>query len=251
MKDIRSVQYYLMNKAIGDGMYARVVGRQPYTEKDFIEFMCNNDSEVSPDIIKRVLKNLQKTCVGALQSGIPLTINNFLRIYPSIKGSFKGTDDGFDSSRHSLNFKAVISPIFVKEVLEGLRVEKVKRPKGNAELNRIENVRTNEEELTHHFTNRVFGNFLIFAGYFFSGIEIRNARNKSDSVFIAEKDLNISTYTANELAFTIIYSYELPAWLVDGTDIYLKLCYEAKEEHVEFEEEDYASFSLLTRWKNL
>lgn len=251
--DAKSIQYYLLENRMGEGMYAKVKQNQAHSERDFIELMCMKNPELSPQIIKEVMGTLMDTGLDVMKAGFPLNINNFMRIYPSIKGSFEDINDGFDWSRHSLNFKAVISPVYAKRATDAVRIEKIDRPKGKVEINQVKNERTKENEICKHFTNRVIGRYFIFSGFKLAGIKLRNCRNREEEIFISVESLDISTYTAKELAFTVVYNFELPAWLTDGLDIYFGLVYSGIDEELDddIESDDYSGLSYRTKWKVL
>lgn len=248
----RRVQYYLVKSGLGDGMYARIRNNQPYSERRVVDMMCEGNEKLVPEVVKEVLRGLIKTSSRILQDGIPITISNFIRIYPTIKGSFDGMDDGFDSSRHTLKFNVALAETFVKEVLDGLVIEKIGRPKENAILGKVVNNRTGGNELTKHFTNKLIGQYFIVSGYNLLGVEISNAMNITEAVLIGPENLDISTHTMREFGFSIVYDYELPTWLVDGTPIYINLLYKKIEEEGQVKEEKpIHGHHIETVWRDL
>lgn len=253
MDETRAIQYYLLNCGLSEGMYARIKGVQPYTEKRFIEMMCKNSPELKPDLVKKVMKSMMETGIETLQAGVPLVISDFMRITPSIKGQFTDLNDGYDNSRHSLNFNTQLDKGYVEKITSGLRIEKIGRPKINADVNRIENVRTGANELTRFFTNKIIGDYMIFSGHTFMGIELMNARNSNEKVVIERENLDIPSYTNKELSFSIVYNYELPDWLVDGMPLYLRILYHEneKDDREGLEKKVFGSFAFDTKWKVL
>lgn len=197
-------------------------------------------------------RELKDIFFEVMSEGNSISISKILKFVPVVKGSFDNDKDGYQQGRNYIDIKATVSKPFVKKIEGKLEVNKIARPNVRAKIKNIVNTRTRENELCKHFSNTISGNFFIFFGYEFKGIEVRNCINPDESFFIEKENLNYPEFTNVGFSFVILYSLELPAWLTDGLEIFFNLVY-SKTSTVESTDKgkDYSSEDFKTRWKEL
>lgn len=247
----KGVKYELVENKMGTGekkYYARTYVNGTYDLAMLVDRMEAKGNNSAAEC-HGFFKDLSDSAREILSEGNSINIPRLIKISPVVKGTFDSLDDGYQEGIHHLDINATIAKGFIKKVENKIVVSKIVRSTDKAEVTVIENTRTGENELCKHFINNVMGKFFIFPGYKFSGIEIYNFSNYDERFFIDLENLSLTNFSYSGFSFTILYSLELPAWLVDGLDIFFTLHYETEDE--DKKKLPYDSEGFKTRWKEL
>lgn len=253
MSTNEGIKYEVVKNMLGGEVnyHARSYPTGIYTKTKFIERMVSKGTYNHSEY-EGILREITQTAVEVLGEGRAISISKVLKLTPVIKGGFDDADDGYQEGRNYIDVKASISKPFVKKVQDKVEVNKIAKPDIRAKVKSLEHSKTKQNELGKHFINTLKGNFFIFTGFEFKGLELRNCLNPEEKVLIKEEELNYPEFTNVGFAFTIIYNLELPAWLTDGLDIFMRLVYKAEDDiESNYIKGDYYSADFQTKWKEL
>lgn len=233
------IQNYLQN----DGsFYGRLVIGSTYTREQIVARMLSKGTSLTSNEVKGVLDLLQETISEVIKDGHAINLDNFMRITPTLKGSFENSSEGFNSSKHTIALRTRMDREFINSMVRNLTVEKVDRSMKQPFIDILEDTRHNEPVLVMRGANRITGANL--NKYKLISLEIINSIKKTEKLEIPVSELDTPTFSNKELVFIIMSDQTPPAWLKQNTGINIKLNYHDPKKDV-----DVASNGFSTVWK--
>ena len=242
---MKNLGYYLQRNPLAKGFIAKTVTVNTYTDKEFISEMHQEDNSISEQDIKDVMKLLVKTSAKILSMGNAIIIPNFLKISPSVKGTFETADESFDDKKHYVNVNCSVSQLFISDLQKLIKVEKVDKPINIPHVVMVKENKTKQDAIHKKYANQIVGDNFIMSGYQFDGIEITSKSDMNQFEFIQADNLDIINLKPKEIVFVIERDYQTPAWLTNDLEIYIKVrLISTKEESELYRESDF----FETKW---
>jgi len=199
------------------------------TDKEFLSAMNRKNPDYSVNLIKEVLKLMVDTSKEILVQGNSISIPYFLRISPSIRGSFDSSEEGFNSSKHKIDVNCTVSPSFTEGLQSLITVEKIKKPDGWPKIKEIYDNKTNCNVIQKNYANRIIAGNMIVAGHEFAGLLLTCKADETKKAAIDLGKMDIIKHSQSELIFNIDRDFVSPDWLVNDTDIYIQLRYKTEQ----------------------
>lgn len=226
------INYYLVENPIYDGYFARLKANGGLDSKEFIELMAILNPELDKDSIKKYLKATVGTAEYVLAEGKSITVSDFLRISPTLKGSFKSLDEPFNSRENAFGVNCTVLKGFVERVRKNVTIERIDPPVNAPEIGMVRDLLTGENVIRLDEANRFVGTNMIPNNCELAGIEVTNAEKVSESALIERSELIISRHSSREIAYTFRRSFTPPAWLVNNLNISVKLIYSEERREI-------------------
>jgi len=198
-----------------------------YSDKEFLNKINRKNPQLSINTIKEVLQAMTDTTQEILSEGSSITIPYFMRIAPAVKGVFNSFTEAFNSSRHRIGINCTFLPAFTEKVMKNVKVEKMKKPERRPRILEIKYNKTKGNAVQKNYANRLKGADLLMKKHEFAGLTVICSGSNDKSVIIGLDQLEIINHTKNEIVFTIIRDFVSPDWLVNDTEISIKLRYKA------------------------
>ena len=242
---MKKLGYYLQKNPLSKNFVAKTITVNTYTDKEFVSAMHQEDNNISEQQIKDVMKLLIKTSAKILSMGNAIVIPNFMKISPSVKGTFDSPDEGFDNKKHYVNVNCSVSQIFVSDLQKLIEVEKVDKPINIPHVIMVKENKTKENAIHKRYSTQILGDNFVMSGYQFDGIEITSKSDMSQVEFIQADNLDIIGLKPKEILFVIDRDYQNPPWLVTNIEVYIKVRLVSTKEGSElYRESDF----FETKW---
>jgi len=223
------LKYYITESPLSNGFMAKTIVNNTFDESDFINRMCINESTLDRDVVKKVMRTLISTAGEVLAEGNSISISEFLRITPVVKGHFDSISGGFDSSRNYVGVTCTVLQTFVKDFQKLVSVEKTEKPSNMPQILYIENNKTKDNIMRLPYANRIFGINMELGGYNLGGIKLMDSSNIANSTTITGDYMEILKHSSKELYFNFSRDFTPPDWLTDNLEIYVQLRFESTE----------------------
>jgi len=93
---MQTLGYYLTEAPLSKGKFmAKTLPVNIFNDDEFISEMIRGNTGLSVNDIKATLKTLVVTAGRLLSKGNAISIPNFMRISPAVKGNFESENDSF------------------------------------------------------------------------------------------------------------------------------------------------------------
>jgi hypothetical protein len=161
-----SIRYSIVENTLPDGskvFRAQVHPVRVVSFEELMDLMVSSDSATAKSTVLRVCEVLGTVVADLLADGYSVSMPwSVLR--PSIRGSFKNTEDAFDPRRHQVVVSAVAGKRVREKMEAAARVEKAQRDLPNPVVMRFEDQSTgkNDSIVTPGETGVLYGNRLKF-----------------------------------------------------------------------------------------
>lgn len=196
-----------------------------YSAKEFLSRINRKNPLLSINTIKDVLQAMTDTTEAILSEGSAITIPYFMRIAPAVKGVFNSHTEGFNASKHRIGINCIVLPSFTEKIMKNVKVEKIKTPMKRPRILQIVDNKTKGNAIQKNFANRLKGADLFLKKLEFTGFTII-CNSSNDKSIVMEKDqFEIISHTNREIVFTFSRDFVSPDWLVNDTEISIKLRY--------------------------
>src|SRR4030042_6562575 len=112
---MQTLGYYLTEAPLSKGKFmAKTLPVNTFNDDEFISEMRRDNAELSVNDIKATLKTLVATAERLLSKGNAISIPNFMRISPAVKGGFESETDSFIPNKNWVDINCVISSKFIE-----------------------------------------------------------------------------------------------------------------------------------------
>ncbi len=227
---MQTLGYYLTRAPLSKGNFmARTVTNGIYSDKELISEIVNKNSERTENEVKEFLKEMVAAAEKLLSLGYAISIPNFLRISPAVKGIFYSPDDMFNTSKNWVAVNCSVSTTFVDNFQKKVKVEKRSKPNNWPDILAVYDNKTKENVIQKNYANLISGDFLTVSGSEFDGITLISKADNSLSAAIEKKELDVISHKTKELSFNIRQAFTPPVWLTEGAEIFIKLRYKPLE----------------------
>jgi len=227
-----TLNYFLTEAPLSKGKFmAKSLPASIYNEKEFISEMAKNRQGLTESNIKEVLKALIETAEGLLAKGHSITIPNFLKISPVVKGNFESESESFSHEKNWVGVNCMISTAFINNFQKLVKVEKITVPKKWPDITRIYGNKTKENVIQKNYANQIIGKLLNVPCYEFDGISLTSKADSALCEVIVRTGLDMISHKEKEMVFNIRQTFKAPSWLTEGSEIYVKLRYRSLEKN--------------------
>src|SRR4030042_1573465 len=185
------LKYYITENPLGIGFMAKTIVNNNYNVDDFVGQICQIDSSLDVNNVKAVLKALTKASEKVLSEGNSITVSEFLRITPVIKGSFESIDSGFNPKNNYIGINCTVLPTFINEFQNKVSVEKTNKPANMPQVLLINNNKDKENAIRLRYANRILGINFTYSNYKLKGIKIINPEDKTKTIMLDEQSVAI------------------------------------------------------------
>ncbi|MBN2546354.1 MAG: hypothetical protein JXB50_11195, partial [Spirochaetes bacterium] len=211
---MKTLNYYLFESPLTKGKFmARTILVNNYTDQQLIDEMKKKNNGISETGVRETLKLMVETARELLAQGISVNVPGFLKISPSVKGSFDTADESFNPARHWVGINCTVSSAFVEDFQKDVTVERSSRPKNWPDIISVTDTETGESYLQTEYATQIIGENLLSVEYELDAV-ILASRTDENQIAIIERDmLGVVSHKAKELIFTIRKSFIVPAWL--------------------------------------
>jgi len=221
-----SLGYYLFKSPLAKGKFsARTVINEVCSDNMLVEEMVTKNPERKISDIKEFLKEMVNAVEGLLIKGKALSIPNFLRISPSVKGTFDTKEDLFNPPNNWVDINCTVSSVFIDDFQKKITLEKTSKPNNTPDIDSVCDTLTNGNVLQYNYANVIKGDYMLSAGYDLQAIEISLAADENLSVNITADMLNIIHIKNKEILFNIRKTFKAPDWMKEGCGIFVNFIY--------------------------
>lgn len=225
--------YYNVKSPIQDSFFGRLKINGTIDRDDFIKMMKLLNPQLETNDIELHLGALITTAQYILAEGKAISISDFIRLAPVLKGSFASSDEHFNDKKHSIKISCQVNKTFLNNIRKNITIERIERPVNSPDIHMIRDLESNENCIRLEEATRFVGNNFQLNDCTLSGLELHNSENPGEMLFIKSSDLVINRHTDKELLFTFRRSFMPPAWLTERQAISVKLIYKEEERHIE------------------
>jgi len=223
----KSLSYYLHESPLAKGKFlARTVLNSIYSDEKLIDEMIRNNPGRKTNDIKEFFKEMVKAAEDLMSEGNGISIPNFLKISPSVKGSFDSDNDFFVPSKNWVDINCTVSSAFISDFQKKITLEKTDKLNNFPLISSVCDTKTKESVIQHNYPNLIRGNYLLVAGYEIEGLTIISKADNTKSVTVKnDKELHVVHLKTKEMMFNFKKSFKAPEWLEEGSGILIKLTY--------------------------
>jgi len=223
---MKSISYYLSEMPLSKGKFmAKTLPVNTFNDEEFISEMIRDNPELSVNDIKAMLKTLIVTAERLLSKGNAISIPNFMRISPVVKGNFDSENDSFMPNKNWVDINCVILNKFINNFQQNVKVEKTDVPDKMPVITSICDSRTGVNMLRRHSANRIKGKYFIVYNAEFEGLYITLKSDPSKNIIIGKNEIEVVDFYKKEILFTFAKDFKAPEWLVENSDASLKFRY--------------------------
>lgn len=226
---MQSLGYYLSESYIKEGIFtAKTVLKNTLSQKDFLKEMTIENKSFSENDYKDMMKTMVTVMVNQMAKGYSVNISKIMKISPSIRGSFNNISDNFNPGKHCVGINCTVSNSLISDFQKMVSPIKHDKPVNKPDIFTIEDTKRLENHVNLQYGCTIIGDNLLKQDVSLEGIEITDLNNHSNVEFISIDYLNIMKHTKKMIMFTFMRSYSPVNWLVNNTDISIKLRFKSK-----------------------
>lgn len=96
-----------------------------YDQEQLIDQMAARNRSLSRETLTVAIMVLKSTVTALCREGNAVRLEGFLRLSPTLGGSFDGHHDQFDANRHAVNLTARVSKAVQRQLKSGLSMHRV------------------------------------------------------------------------------------------------------------------------------
>jgi hypothetical protein len=219
---------------------AKTILNNNFDEDDFVNRMCINDPSLDKDQVNKFLRVLKSTTADILSEGNSISLSEFVRFSPVVKGTFDGISDGYDASRNYVGLSCTVLQSFVNDFQKLVSVEKTDKPSNMPQILFIENNKSKSNILMLKYANKIFGINFDMGGYKLKGIKIIDSSKTENVALIEEGSIEILKHKGKELFFNF-RDYAPSDWLTENLSIFVQLRFESVEGKTSMESDMFES----------
>jgi hypothetical protein len=222
-----SIKYRIKENHLkkGKAFYAATAVDRKISEEKFLAYMAMKGTSLTPTELRGVIDLFKQGVRELLAEGNRIVLDDFLVLYPSVRATFDTPAESFNRERNEIGVRCRVSRSLTGFVRNTAVVEKQDENERQPNLTRVISGINRENVIRWPYSTTLRGSNLDAGKRDIRSVTIFSRDNPEQVLTISASDLIFDTRSKKILSFCISNRMVIPAWLIPGLSVYLRIEY--------------------------